>query len=140
MKFFVCLFLLSAVSLSGCASHDYADGSTMDVSVDISSMHRCSRISPEIEIADAPRTAVSFDVTLEDMSDAKRMHGGGTWQAHNAEHTSDEDIIIPEGALTRFYTGPCPPAGTERMYQYIVKALDANNNVLAVRKYTFEQE
>ncbi len=128
---YLLLFFVSC--LTGCASQQHADGSEMEVSADVSEMHRCSRISPEIEVADAPAMTVTYDVILEDLVDPNRVHGGGMWPA-------DESGTIPSGALTRFYMGPCPPGEDPRHYQYTVKALDAQGSVLAVRKYVFEQE
>ncbi len=126
--------LLASALFTGCAAQqEYDDNSDMDFSVDLRDIHRCSRISPEFEIFDAPEGTASFDVILQEQEDTKRMHGGGSWR-------NDGSGIIPEGALTRHYMGACPPAGTSRMYQYVVKALDKDKKPLAIRKYVFEQE
>ncbi len=108
----------------------------LEVSVDLNDTHRCSRISPEIEIDSPPAGTVSFEVTLEDTTKSGPMHGGGSY-----EYDGDRIAVIPEGALTRYYTGPCPPAADNgRIYQYVVKALDVNKRVIGVGSYAFEQE
>ncbi len=127
------LIMLTTVFFTGCASQQFEDGNDMDVTAVIRSIHRCSRISPEIEVYNAPLETARFDVTLEDRSDPSRIHGGGSWP-------NDGSGSIPEGALTRHYMGACPPANTSRSYQYVVKAIDVNNKVLVIRNYIFEQE
>ncbi len=108
----------------------------LEVSVDLNDTHRCSRISPEIEIDSPPKGTVSFDVTLEDTTKSGPMHGGG-----NYEYSGGRTAVIPEGALTRYYTGPCPPAADNgRIYQYVVKALDVKKRVIGIGTYAFEQE
>ncbi len=138
---FIPLALLGTLLLAGCGSDPTPPPAAsiernMEISVDLHELHRCSRISPEIEIAEPPKGTTSFEVVLEDVDDNNRNHGGGVWQP---EHIS-EDAIIVEGALTKYYTGPCPPADQSRVYQYVVKALDVNKQLLGVGKYTFLQE
>lgn len=125
--------LLVVLLLAGCAAQQSSDGSSMEVSAVLRSVHRCSRISPEIEVYNPPAGTVSFDVRLEERGNPRSMHGGGTWK-------NDGSGVIPEGALMRHYQGACPPAGVSRSYQYVVTALDVNNEPLAVRHYIFEQE
>ncbi len=134
MRFFT-LSLLVTVLLVGCGTQQpvYHDNSDMEVSVVLRSVHRCSRISPEIEIFNPPANTANFEVILQDRTDVDRMHGGGVWR-------NDGSGIIPEGALNRHYVGACPPAGTSRSYQYVVKALDSQQNTLVTRHYIFEQE
>ena len=128
---FACL--LVTLILAGCASHQETGDPGMEVSVVLRAVHRCSRISPEIEVFNAPPATTRFDVSLEDRTDPRRVHGGGSW-------ANDGSGIIPEGGLTRHYMGACPPAGTSRSYQYVVRAMDVNNQPLATRHYIFEQE
>ena len=124
--------LLPSFFLAGCASRQ---GGTddMEVSAVIRSVHRCSRISPEINIANPPAGTVNYDVVLQDRADPRRYHGGGRWR-------HDGSGVIPEGGLTKHYMGACPPAGTSRSYQYVVTARDVNNQPLMTRNYIFEQE
>ncbi len=134
--------LLCTAFLVGCGSQPTPQepqriNNSMEIAVDLRDEHRCSRISPEIEISAPPQGTDSILVSLVDMDDKNRPHGGGAWEPNNS---GDEDIVIVEGALTRYYTGPCPPAHESRVYQYVVKALDVNKQLLGVGKYTFLQE
>lgn len=128
----VIFVLLLAMLLPACSFRDNPEGG-MEVSAVLRSVHRCSRISPEINIANAPAGTAAFDVVLQDRADPRRYHGGGSWK-------NDNTGVIPEGALTKHYMGACPPAGTSRSYQYVVTAMDVNNQPLTVRTYVFEQE
>lgn len=127
--------LFLALLLAGCVANSPAGerGGNMEVSAVLRSVHRCSRISPEIGIYNPPPDAARFDVRLEDRNDPRNVHGGGTWK-------HDGTGVIPEGALNRHYRGACPPAGQSRSYQYVVTALDADDRPLATRHYIFEQE
>ncbi len=134
------ILLLTTALLSACSGKDPSpypgERRELDVSIDLSARHRCSRISPEINIIDLPEDVEYIDVKLEDTANPKRMHGGGTY-----DHDGDSTATIPEGALTRYYTGPCPSAyDNGRIYQYVVKALDVNKRMLAQGTYIFEQE
>ncbi len=133
--------LLSALFLVGCGSQPapklIAVEKDMEITVDLREEHRCSRISPEIEIPYPPQGTASFQVLLEDVDDRKRMHGGGSW---SLEAPLSNGATIVEGGLTQYYTGPCPPNTESRIYQYVVKALDVNKQIVGVGKYTFLQE
>ena len=124
--------LLAVLMLSGCASRQGSEGG-MEATADLRSLHRCSRISPEISVVNAPAGTASFDVLLQDRTDPRRHHGGGVWK-------NDGTGTIPEGALNKHYMGACPPPGTSRSYQYVVTARDVNNQPLTTVNYIFEQE
>ncbi len=133
--------LLGTLLLSGCGSSNeplrpQPVEKNMEISVDLRDEHRCSRISPEIEVPYPPQGTHSYHILLEDV-DTRRTQGGGTWVAPTSD---DEGVIIAEGGLTKYYTGPCPPNAESRVYQYVVKALDVNKQILGVGKYTFLQE
>lgn len=128
MRFVYILF--AAVLLTGCASQQ-SEG--LDATLRLNSMHRCSRISPEIDLVNIPDGTVRFEVKLEDMGESRKMHGGGTW-AHDGSN------IIPEGALTRHYIGACPPAGTVGNYRYVITAVDAQGQPLEVKAVQFTVE
>lgn len=118
--------------IQGCSL--FSDKSTedatpdMQVSVNFQEVHRCSRISPEITIQNAPKGTTSYDIRLiEANGNDEIMLGGGTW-------AEDGSGVIPEGAMTVHYRGPCPPAGQTRKYVYVVGAKkDQNLQPLAVR-------
>lgn len=124
----LCLFLVL-----GCAASQPPSPFTMEVDVILRSVHRCSRISPEIRIFGIPPDTAHFDVQLEDRTAPRTLHGGGVWK-------NDGSGSIPEGALTRHYIGACPPAGMSRSYQYVIIAQDVNNVPLAARIFVFEQD
>lgn len=106
----------------------------MTISVDLREVHRCSRISPEITVAYAPRGTKFYDVRLVEYGEEDRFFGGGTWP-------EDGSGLIPEGALTRHYRGPCPPAGKRAEYAYVVSAMESETSQpLSVRLYRFTQE
>ena len=108
----------------------------MAVTVTLREVHRCSRISPEIQVAQTPGSTDYYDVRLvEFTSDGQDLFlGGGEWN-------NDGSGIIPEGGLTRHYRGPCPPAGQPRNYAFIVSAMNRQNmQPLSVRLFRFTQE
>lgn len=120
--------LLAAVLLAGCASSQQGEG--LDATLRLNAMHRCSRISPEIDLVNVPSGTTRFEVKLEDMSEVRKVHGGGSW-------VNDGSNIIPEGALTRHYIGACPPAGTVGNYRYVISAVDAEGQSLEVKAVQF---
>lgn len=126
----ILLGLSPLLLLGGCASRDETAApieENMQVSVDFREIHRCSRISPQITVAYAPKGTKFFDVRLVEIGDSERFLGGGRWNL-------DDTGIIPEGALTRHYTGPCPPKDEVTEYAYIVSAMESENGQpLAVR-------
>lgn len=126
----VLYILLMAALLAGCASRQ-EDG--MGAELQLRPMHRCSRVSPEIDLVNVPSGTTRFDVKLEDVQDARKIHGGGSWP-------NDGSNTIPEGALTRHYIGACPPAGTSGSYQYIVSAIDDNGQILETKVILFTVE
>lgn len=129
--------LCAAALLPACASketQEIPDG--MAVTVTLREVHRCSRISPEIQVAQIPGSTDYYDVRLvEFTNDGQDLFlGGGEWD-------NDGSGIIPEGGLTRHYRGPCPPAGQSRNYAFIVSAMSRQNmQPLSVRLFRFTQE
>ena len=129
--------LCAAALLPACASketQEIPDG--MAVTVTLREVHRCSRISPEIQVAQTPGSTDYYDVRLvEFTSDGQDLFlGGGEWN-------NDGSGIIPEGGLTRHYRGPCPPTGQARNYAFIVSAMSRQNmQPLSVRLFRFTQE
>ena len=129
--------LCAAALLPACASNEtqeIPDG--MAVTVTLREVHRCSRISPEIQVAQIPGSTDYYDVRLvEFTNDGQYLFlGGGEWN-------NDGSGIIPEGGLTRHYRGPCPPAGQSRNYAFVVSAMSRQNmQPLSVRLFRFTQE
>ena len=107
---------------------------SMEVTANLADIHRCSRISPELQIVNPPRGVERYDVRLIEHGDSDTFLGGGSWPA-------DESGIIPEGVLTRHYRGPCPPTDHGRDYSFEVSAMGKHNmQPLEVRIYRFTQE
>lgn len=129
--------MLSACGLWQDSSEPPAQPETppdMQVDVKLRALHRCSRISPEMVVTNVPKGTDYFDVRLLENEPQERLLGGGNWE-------NDGTGIIPEGALTRVYTGPCPPAGQSRQYTYVISAMShKSKQPLSVRVYPFVQE
>lgn len=113
-------------SLAGCAFHDDeapVASSDADMTLEVNyseKMHRCSRVSPELIVQNIPANTDYFVVRLIEEGTEERFFGGGEWN-------NDGSGLIPEGGLTQHYQGPCPPAGQERTYAYIVSAMQKKN-------------
>ena len=127
-----------AALLFACAAKDDEPDvpAGMSVSATLRDVHRCSRISPELLIAAIPDGTEYFDVRLmEYASDGREVFlGGGTWD-------NDASGVIPEGALSRHYRGPCAPAGQKGDFAFVVSAMSKKSmQPLAVRLYRFTQE
>lgn len=130
---YLCLFLLLPIFCS-CAAQE---GETqpeegMAITVDFLERHVCSRVSPEITVAYAPKGTKFYDVRLVEYDQGnERFLGGGSWN-------EDGSGLIPEGALTRHYQGPCPKKDQTVQYAYIVTALESENSQpLAMRFFRF---
>jgi phosphatidylethanolamine-binding protein (PEBP) family uncharacterized protein len=108
-----------AVAVSSTAA--LAGDLTVDFKFDSSS--RCSRTSPEIRVGGVPEGTVAFRVRLKDKNVPSWRHGGG-------KVVNDGSGIIPKGALTDGYNGPCPPSGSH-YYVFTVQALDTKDEELA---------
>lgn len=123
--------------LCACAARDESaepDGDNMAIAVDFRDVHRCSRISPEITITNIPAGTRYYDVRLIESGEKDRFLGGGTWR-------EDGTGIIPEGALTRHYTGPCPQGNDHLSYIYVVSAMESEGGQpLEVRLFRVESE
>lgn len=123
--------------LAGCAGQEkpQAQSGEMIIGVEIRPVHRCSRISPEMTVAYAPKGTKFYKVRLVEYGDGgERFIGGGEW-------ADDGSGLIPEGALTTYYMGPCPPEGQSREYAYIISAMSVEGQTpLATGSYRFTQE
>lgn len=130
---FFAIFVI-ACCLCACGAKDVEPSQPEDqmtISVDFREIHRCSRISPEISVAYAPKGTKFYDVRLVEEGQNERFLGGGTW-------VEDGSGLIPEGALTRHYMGPCPPKDRETEFTYVVSAMEKENGQpLAVRLFKF---
>ncbi len=130
--------LCTTLLLPACASKDTADElqNSMSLTVSMNDIHRCSRISPEIQLINTPAGTEYYDVRLMEFTGEGQelFLGGGSWEY-------DGSGIIPEGVLTRHYLGPCPPSGKTGNYAFVVSAMNRKSmQPLAVRIYRFSQE
>lgn len=124
------------VLLCSCAGKDnpQPNDDNFTISVDFREVHRCSRISPEITVAYAPVGTKFYDVRLIENGNGERFLGGGRW-------LEDGSGIIPEGALTSHYSGPCPPKDKRIEYTYVVSAMEeGSEQPLEVRLYRFSPD
>lgn len=127
---------LATLLLTACAAKEDADDvqDGMTISVSLRDVHRCSRISPEIQITGIPAGTTHFDVRLVEYGDEENFFGGGTWP-------NDGTSAIPEGRPDQALPRPCPPAGQSRDYAFVVSAMGGNTiQPLAVRLYRFTQD
>lgn len=128
--------LLVIMCLVACAGQETETQQPEDmiISVDFLERHLCSRVSPEITVAYAPKGTKFYDVRLVEQGETERFMGGGSWP-------EDGSGLIPEGALTRHYQGPCPPKNKRTEYAFIIAAMEKENSQpLAVRLYKFVPE
>ena len=90
--------------------------------------------------ASAVDLSLSFGAFCGDLLVGFILNSSGIY--HGQEVVFDAGTgIIPEGALTRVYTGPCPPAGQSRQYTYVISAMShKSKQPLSVRVYPFVQE
>lgn len=100
-----------------------AQAGDLAVSFKFDASSKCSRVSPEIKVGNVPEGTVAFKVKLKDRNKPTWSHGGGTV-------ANDGSGVIAKGALKDGYNGPCPPSGSHT-YVFTVKAVDANDDVLA---------
>jgi phosphatidylethanolamine-binding protein (PEBP) family uncharacterized protein len=126
--------MLAPLVLGACGVREPVDPTGMNIEVNVRDVHRCSRMSPEILVADVPAGTHYFNVRLMEYGDEERVLGGGIWR-------NDGSGIIPEGALTQHYMGPCPPTGAMRNYAFVVSAMPSRGaQPLAVRIFRFTQQ
>lgn len=128
------IVIICLASCAGQESENPPIPEDMVLSVDFLERHICSRVSPEITVAYAPKGTKFYDVRLVEYGETERFMGGGSW-------SEDGTGLIPEGALTRHYQGPCPKKNQRTEYAFVVAAMEAaNSQPLAVRIYKFIPE
>ena len=131
--------LLGAAFFSGCGWQDKPKNTGMQVSADFRDVHRCSRISPEIEVLNPPKETAYYRVRLNRAGDDQALLGTGNWAFDGVDE--DGKDVIPEGALTGHYRGPCPAAGSSGRYVFTVSAMPRDSNTpLSERTYEFVVE
>ncbi|MBQ7608813.1 MAG: MbtF [Desulfovibrionaceae bacterium] len=133
--------LTSLLVISGCGFFSGSGGESedalpqMEISVKLQDVHRCSFMSPEIRVLNAPRGTTAYDVELVEKKGSQDVVlGKGSWH-------EDGTGVIPEGALTGYYRGPCPSNGSSGEYYFSVAARKGKDSKpLAVRIFSFVLE
>lgn len=116
------LFCIAFVCNQSQAASDSAEFS---IAFRFEGKHRCSSVSPEIQLKNVPAGTVAFNVKMVDKDKPDYKHGGGSVQ-------NDGSGILKEGALDS-YEGPCPPTGMHT-YEFTVVAVDDKGKTLATAK------
>ncbi len=131
----MCLFVFSGCGILESDSESTDELPQMEITVNLQDVHRCSFMSPEIRVVNAPKGTTVYDVELVEKNGAHEVVlGKGSWH-------EDGTGIIPEGALTGFYRGPCPQDGSTGEYYFSVSARKAKDSKpLAVRIFSFVLE
>ena len=123
------LLVLLAV---GCAKDPHKivipkDVAEMKVVFSWDGIKACTHESPEIRVTQIPDGSVELQVQLKDINLLAYSHGGGI-----VRH--DGSGIIPAGALTIGYNGPCPPPNERHTYEFSVMAKNAEGVIIGFGK------
>jgi len=103
------------------------DAAEMTVEFSWEGIDACTHDSPEIRVTPIPEGTAELQVRLKDISMPAWNHGGG-----KVEH--DGSGVIPAGALTLGYNGPCPPPDQRHKYEFSVMAVDADGAIIGFGK------
>ena len=125
MKKIICVVLTISFFIFGCAGSKISPNAvSLGVDFSFDKQHKCSSSSPAIKVSNVPAGTKTFKVTLVDIDVPAWNHGGGSV-------ANDGSGVIPEGALTSGYNGPCPPSGSHT-YQFTVKAINAEGTIIGI--------
>lgn len=134
MKKIISLFILTALIMLtiGCAKDHNPivipkDAAEMEVTFSWDGIEACTHESPEIRVDRIPDGTVQLQAMLKDISLPAYNHGGGS-----VKH--DGSGIIPAGALTIGYNGPCPPQGERHKYEFWVMAKNGQGAIIGFGK------
>ncbi|MCP4021432.1 MAG: hypothetical protein GY729_06290 [Desulfobacteraceae bacterium] len=92
-------------------------------------IRRCTGVSPEIKVLDIPDGTTFFEVKLKDHDAPDFNHGGGKVK-NDGSGIIPKKALKPDFGLKNRYRGPCPPMAVHN-YEFTVKALDKDGNILA---------
>ena len=126
--------LLIAVVLMlavGCAKNQNQikipkDAAKLIVEFSWKGIQACTHDSPEIRVSDVPEGTEALRIYLKDIDVPAWNHGGG-----KVKH--DGSGIIPAGALSIGYNGPCPPKGRHK-YEFSVMAVNTEGVIIGFGK------
>lgn len=99
----------------------------MQVSFTWDGIKPCTHDSPEIRVTQIPDGTATLQVQLKDRTLLPYNGGGG-------EVENDGSGIIPAGALTIGYNGPCPTPGERHQYEFWVMAKNADGQIIGFGK------
>ena len=121
------LFILTA----GCANNPNQikipkAAAKMGVDFSWQGIQACTHQSPEIRVSNVPEGTEELRVKLKNISLPEWNQGGGKVKY-------DGSGVIPAGALTLGYNGPCPPGGRNK-YEFSVMAVDAQGVIIGFGK------
>lgn len=103
------------------------EAASMLVSFTWDGIKSCTHDSPEIRVSQIPDGTVTLQVQLKDLTLLPYNGGGG-------EVDNDGSGIIPAGALTSGYNGPCPRPGERHQYEFWVMAKNADGKIIGFGK------
>jgi len=103
------------------------DATEMEVEFSWDGIKACTHESPEIKVTHIPDGTVELQARLKDIDLPAYNHGGGV-----VKH--DGSGIIPAGALTIGYNGPCSPPGSRHKYEFSVMAKNAEGAIIGFGK------
>ena len=130
--------LKTVVVVSAFIGSNFSHAFSIDYSWSVK--HKCSTISPKIEITDLPKNTTQLSVKMVDHDMRSFDHGGGYIKNEAGFPVS---FTIEEGALKQ-YKGPCPPnfSSFGHDYEITVKASNSSNEKLgsASKKTTFSRK
>lgn len=110
-----------ALGLTACGSSSPQETTGMTASTELSAMHYCTKVSPEILVSNPPKTTGYYEVRLDRVGPDAMFLGGGTWAYGGVDEDGIDHII--EGGLTSHYRGPCSRPGKKDTYVYTVQAM-----------------
>ncbi len=126
--------LLMLLAVAGCAKSQNEKkieipkrAAKLEVSFSWAGIAPCTHESPEIRVSGIPSATTQFKVRLINLSQPTWNQGGG-------EAANDGSGVIPAGALTIGYNGPCPPPDKRQKYEFEVMAVDAAGTIVGFGK------
>lgn len=125
-------FAIMAMLIMGCAKDPNRiviprQAVDMKVAFSWDGIDPCTHVSPEIQVTQIPDGTAQLQVRLRDVNQPEYNHGGGSV-------ANDGSGIIPAGALTVGYNGPCPPFGSRHQYEFSVMAKNADGVIIGFGK------
>ena len=127
LNFIASGIFVSALGVAACSTGGTVlNTADLDVAVSHAGME-CSQTSPEIQVYGTPSQAHKYVVELKDLTDDASRGGG--------ESPVNPAGLIPAGALTDDFKGPCPADGGHT-YRYDVKAVTQGGDVVGVGSYS----